>query len=196
MFSGHYSEGERLLSQHRMARAFDVAFNTFRAALGTLESEGYMARRVGDGTFAVKPGTANTGANRVLAIDDEPHTRELIRAALSRLGFQVDVARNSHEALVLMEDSPYQGLILDLKMPGMSGKDLFGIITRNQPALAERVLFVTGDTVSPQTRDFLASTGRPWLNKPVHLQDLAGEVAMVCEAESALEQSRPQGAGR
>ncbi len=150
----------------------------------------------GDGPRRASPDPANTGANRVLAIDDEPHTRELVRAALSRLGFQVDVARNSHEALILMEDSPYQCLILDLKMPGMSGEDLFGIISRNRPDLAERVLFVTGDTVSPRTRDFLASTGRPWRNEPVHLQELAGEVVMVCEAASALEQSRPQGEGR
>jgi DNA-binding GntR family transcriptional regulator len=74
ILSGHYSEGERLPSQHRMAREFDVALNTFKAALDTLESEGYVARRVGEETFAAKPDKANTGANRVLAIDDEPHT--------------------------------------------------------------------------------------------------------------------------
>ena len=57
ILSGHYSEGERLPSQHRMAREFDVAFNTFKAALDTLESEGYVTRRVGNGTFAAKPDT-------------------------------------------------------------------------------------------------------------------------------------------
>lgn len=124
---------------------------------------------------------AEVTSGRVLAVDDEPHTRELIRAALSRHGYRVDVARNSHEALVLMEETPYQCLILDLRMPGMNGEDLFGIIRRDRPDLAERVVFMTGDTMSPRTRDFLTGTGRSWLNKPVQLSELASEVALVCE---------------
>jgi CheY-like chemotaxis protein len=142
----------------------------------------YEENAPGNGPRTPARDEANTRAGRVLAIDDDPHARELMRVALSQLGHQVDVARNAHQALIMMEDSPYQCLILDLKMPGMSGEDLFGIISRDRPDLAERVLFVTGDTVSPRTRDFLEGTGRPWLNKPVQLQEMAGEVAMVCES--------------
>ncbi len=44
-----------------------------------------------------------------------------------------------------------------------------------------RVMFMTWDTVSPRTRDFLTDTGLSELNKPVQLHELASEVAMVCE---------------
>ena len=135
-------------------------------------------------------------AKRILVVDDDSYVRGATEEILIRKGYEVDTAPEAASALRKLEEGDYDLLLSDIKMPGMSGGGLFGIITRNRPDLAERVLFVTGDTVSPRTRDFLASTGRPWLNKPVHLQELASEVAMVCEAESALEQSRPQGAGR
>jgi CheY-like chemotaxis protein/two-component sensor histidine kinase len=128
---------------------------------------------------------AEEGSGRVLVVDDEPHIREFIAAALSRRGYRVDVARNSQEALILMQDSLYDCLVLDLKMPGMSGEDLFGFISRDRPDLAHRVVFMTGDTVSKRTRDFLTGTGQPWLSKPVQLQELIGEVAMVCELADA-----------
>ena len=67
----------------------------------------------------------------------------------------------------------------------MSGEDLFGIISRDRPDLARRVLFMTGDSVSQRTNDFLAGTGQPWLSKPVQLQELISEVAMMCEMSGA-----------
>ncbi len=82
ILAGYYSEGERLPSQHRMAREFDVAFNTFKAALNILEAEGYVVRRVGDGTFAVKP---DTRCPRTLAIDDDG-VREYLADVLERCG--------------------------------------------------------------------------------------------------------------
>jgi DNA-binding GntR family transcriptional regulator len=68
IISGHYGEGERFPSHHRMASEFNVAFNTFKAALDLLESEGYVTRKVGDGTFAVKPDLRRA---RALAVDDD-----------------------------------------------------------------------------------------------------------------------------
>jgi DNA-binding response OmpR family regulator len=127
----------------------------------------------------------------VLAVDDEPHIRELILAALSRQVYRVDIARNSQEALILMQDSTYDCIVLDLKMPGMNGEDLFGMISRDRPDLAQRVLFMTGDSVSQRTNDFLTGTGQPWLSKPVLLQELISEVAMVCEMTGATTPKPP-----
>jgi len=134
---------------------------------------------------------ADGGSGRVLAVDDEPHIRELILAALSRQGYRVDIARNSQEALILMQDSTYDCIVLDLKMPGMNGEDLFGMISRDRPDLAQRVLFMTGDSVSQRTNDFLTGTGQPWLSKPVLLQELISEVAMVCEMTGATTPKPP-----
>ena len=83
ILAGYYSERERLPSQHRMAREFDVAFNTFKAALDILEPEGYVVRRVGDGTFAVKPDTRRPRAS---ADDDDDGVREYLADALERCG--------------------------------------------------------------------------------------------------------------
>ena len=87
--------------------------------------------------------------------------------------------------MILIQDSLYDCLVLDLKMPGMSGEDLFGMIGRERPDLARRVLFMTGDTVSKRTHDFLTGTGQPWLSKPVQLQELIDEVATLCKMTGA-----------
>ena len=44
------------------------------------------------------------------------------------------------------------------------------------PDSAGRVVFITGDTITPATEDFLASTGRPYLAKPFSLEDMIGFV--------------------
>jgi DNA-binding response OmpR family regulator len=108
-----------------------------------------------------------------------------VLAALSRQGYRVDIARNSQEALILTQDSSYDCIVVDLKMPGMSGEDLFGILSRDRPDLAQRVVFMTGDSVSQRTNDFLVASGQPWVSKPVQLQELISEVGMVCEMAGA-----------
>jgi DNA-binding response OmpR family regulator len=57
-------------------------------------------------------------------------------------------------------------------MPDVSGTQIFQRWRREQPALAERVIFITGDIVSVDLQEFLRSTGRPFLAKPFELEDV------------------------
>jgi hypothetical protein len=49
----------------------------------------------------------------------------------------------------------------------MGGRVFFETVARERPALAERIGFVTGDTMSPSARAFLDAAGRPCLEKPI-----------------------------
>lgn len=51
-------------------------------------------------------------------------------------------------------------------MPRISGRRLYEIITERHPSSAEKVIFITWDTITPATQDFLDSTGKPYLTKP------------------------------
>ncbi|MEX0762833.1 MAG: ATP-binding protein [Dehalococcoidia bacterium] len=109
---------------------------------------------------------------RILAVDDEPAVTELLGRALGGLGHDVDTARDGAEALRLIHLTDYDAILLDIKMPGLGGPEVFRCIDGLRPDLKGRVLFITGDTVSPDTRLFAESADVKVLHKPFSLEEL------------------------
>jgi two-component system alkaline phosphatase synthesis response regulator PhoP len=58
---------------------------------------------------------------RILIVDDDPGIRGLVRAVLSRAGYDIDEAADGGEGLAAMAKVPYDAVILDLMMPGVNG---------------------------------------------------------------------------
>jgi len=106
------------------------------------------------------------GAARILIVDDEPAICDILVRALSEHGYQTDSASSARTALRKIARNGYELCIIDLKMPAMSGKELYETMKRRFPEPAEKVVFITGDTIEPATERFLVSTGRPHLPKP------------------------------
>ena len=113
---------------------------------------------------------------RILVVDDEKPIRRTLARYLSRRGHQVDEAGSGAEALELTTATEYDGVILDMKMPGLSGDEVFRRLEARTPAMAERVIFATGDVVSPDTLEALEATRRPVIEKPYQLEDIARAV--------------------
>jgi CheY-like chemotaxis protein len=88
----------------------------------------------------------------------------------------VDEAGSGAEALELTTATECDGVILDMKMPGLSGDEVFRRLEDQTPATAERVIFATGDVVSPDTLEALEATRRPVIEKPYQLEDIARAV--------------------
>lgn len=109
---------------------------------------------------------------RVLVVDDEPGIREFVAQVLSDQGCEVDTVARAEEALPKIESQRYQLVLLDVKMPGMDGIQLYGRIKQKAPALARRVVFLTGDVVSPATEKFLATNKLPHIDKPFNASQL------------------------
>lgn len=118
-------------------------------------------------------GRAEEGlTRRVLVVDDEPAIAELLCDILTMEGHGVDVADSGVAALTKMSKVKYDSVITDIKMPEMDGRELHQRICRLDPDLAERVIFITGDTVSAETRRYLSRTGNLCLMKPFNLEEL------------------------
>ena len=66
----------------------------------------------------------------------------------------------------------YSCVILNLKMPGMSGPELYQRMQGISETLAGKAVFISGDTVSPDTREFVAKTGNPLITKPFNLEEM------------------------
>ncbi|MGH9750397.1 MAG: hybrid sensor histidine kinase/response regulator [Candidatus Polarisedimenticolia bacterium] len=115
----------------------------------------------------------------VLAVDDEAVILDLLVDAFGQRGYQVDTAASAREALEKLERRTYDVLLLDLKMPEMDGRALFQAIGERWPEQAGRVVFASGDTLQPETQSFLARSGRPCVDKPFRLEELATAVLMA-----------------
>ena len=69
-------------------------------------------------------------------------------------------------------ERPYDLVICDLKMPRLDGMAFYRAIAATTPALARRVIFVTGDVAGTDAERFLEESGCRWLAKPFRLGDL------------------------
>jgi len=72
-------------------------------------------------------------------------------------------------------------ILCDLKMPRVDGITFFRELSATMPALAARVVFMTGDVAGTEAGRFLEESGCRWIPKPFRLRDL------VRAAREALE---------
>ncbi len=103
---------------------------------------------------------------RILVVDDERVVREFVSKALTEEGHQVETVDNAEDALKMVKNKKYRIILLDVKMPGMSGIELYKRFQKMDPALARSVVFVTGDVMGARTLAFLAKTKSPYITKP------------------------------
>jgi PAS domain S-box-containing protein len=122
---------------------------------------------------------ADVMQSRVLVVDDEPEIAELMRDILESAGYEVATAESGAVALALLETARFDAIVSDLHMPDMDGATLWRQIEQQHSVLARRMLFVTGDTLSPGAREFLREAHCTGLDKPFSKADLLAAVAHV-----------------
>jgi CheY-like chemotaxis protein len=70
-------------------------------------------------------------------------------------------------------------VLCDLRMPVMTGEAFYTALESTRPELRRRVVFVTGDVVAPETARFLATAGRPVVEKPFTIAEISQIVTEV-----------------
>ncbi|MDP2319292.1 MAG: response regulator [Acidobacteriota bacterium] len=109
---------------------------------------------------------------RVLVVEDEPALAVAVSEALEDAGFTVDRAGDGEEGLTRLTEARYDLIVCDLKMPRIDGMQFYRAMAAATPALARRVIFVTGDVAGTDAERFLEETACRWLSKPFRLGDL------------------------
>ena len=123
-----------------------------------------------------RPGPIPQRRGRILVIDDEP----MIGAAIGRsLGKRHDVviATSGREALAIITgQNPFDLIFSDLMMPEMTGMDFYAELQRRSPALAEKIVFLTGGAFTARARRFLEEVPNGRLEKPFEVAHLESVV--------------------
>ena len=115
---------------------------------------------------------SNGGGKMILVVDDEEIILGLLQEILTSEGHRVDTARNGLEALHKIRRKSYDMVMSDLRMPGMDGEELYEKVAKEVPELLDRMVFTTGDIVSPGIQEFLKRTGNRFLSKPFSLDEV------------------------
>ncbi len=114
---------------------------------------------------------------RVLVIDDEEQIRKELRRMLGRQHEVVTVGSGKQARAVLEMDSAFHAILCDLMMPEITGMELYAWLLSHAPALAPRVIFMSGGAFTPLSATFLESVANPKLTKPFE----AAEVKLLVE---------------
>ncbi|BDU78477.1 response regulator [Mesoterricola sediminis] len=122
--------------------------------------------------------------HRVLVVDDEPFLLECLNDAITSWGCEVVSCSLAAEAIQKLQGDTFDLVVSDIRMPGLSGIQLYGWIQEHQPAMSRRVLFTTGDSFDPETRAFLESSNLPHLGKPFDLKRLKQSLADLLASAS------------
>lgn len=126
------------------------------------------------------------GRRRLLVIDDEREIVEMIRRRFSAEHEVLGVS-SSHAALVLLAQDPAFDVILcDLMLPSMNGMQLHAELQRTQPALASRMIFMTGGAFTPAARQFLCQVSNLSLTKPFDMDSLGRAVRRTLSRVAGL----------
>ena len=139
---------------------------------------------------AVKP-------SRILVIEDEPTVAELIVDVLDEEGHRANAVLDSREGLEFLSRHSYDLVICDLRMPHLDGRLFFGTLKRAGNRMRYRILFITGDTLTPSTLAFLDENRLPYLTKPFLVEELKLAVREQLRARGPeVDQDRRQGVSK
>lgn len=114
---------------------------------------------------AVKP-------SRVLVIEDEPTVADLIVDVLEEEGHRANAVSDGREGLEFLSRHSYDLVICDLRMPHLDGRLFFATLKRAGDRMRHRILFITGDTLTPSTLAFLNENRLPYVTKPFLVEEL------------------------
>jgi two-component system, NtrC family, sensor kinase len=126
--------------------------------------------------------TNGVSTRHVLVVDDEEGLGQLLGRLLRDLGYQASVVHSGKAALELLNQHHFDLILSDIKMPGISGFDLHDQLREMRPELAQRMVFVSGDTLSPATQNRIAQSGNLLIAKPFAIDSIAETLTRLLDA--------------
>ena len=124
----------------------------------------------------------------ILIVDDEDATRQLCRDIASEIGLEVRTASTTDEALEILEQSPVDIVVTDLKVPELGGIELLKHIRTNQPNTSVMMLTQYGTIETAVAATQLGA--KDYVTKPFHLQELRTKIERLVQSAELDHENR------
>ncbi len=125
---------------------------------------------------------------RILIIDDEDYMREIIRQALENSGFEVDEAMDGKSAMAMLRQYPYNVIVTDVRLPGMTGDKILEEALALFPETI--VIVMTGFGNIQSAVDAMRKGAYDYLPKPFQLDELVVRVEKGLEEQQLKNENR------
>jgi DNA-binding NtrC family response regulator len=134
------------------------------------------------------PGPQTSPLLNLLIVDEDEHTREVCRAVAGELGMQAHGVCTAEEALELLEMSPIDILVTDLRLPRTSGLELFKKVAVLHPDIAVIMLTQNGTIDSAVQATRLGASD--YVTKPFRIEELRARLQQVAHAVELKRENR------
>jgi CheY-like chemotaxis protein len=109
---------------------------------------------------------------RILIVDDEPDVAGVLGDLLKADGEEIETVPDGRAALEKIQAGAYDLILCDVRMPRLDGPGLYRALEQSNPKLLPHFVFLTGDTLNPESWDFVQRTGAPCINKPFDFDEV------------------------
>ncbi|NLL89725.1 MAG: response regulator, partial [Dehalococcoidales bacterium] len=123
----------------------------------------------------------NSKKTNILVVDDETTVQQFIKSALNLPEYSVETTGEPYEALRKIAANNYDLIVMDIRMPGMSGQELFEKIINDKPYISKNILFTTGDSANSEVKSFLQKYNLRSIDKPFDHQTLMKKIHEILE---------------
>lgn len=113
---------------------------------------------------------------RVLAVEDHPEMGNLMRAALTRARIEATLITTGEEALAVVREQPFDLILLDIALPGMSGLEVCRQLKAEEVLRHIPVIFVSGQTGKAYHEEARRLGAVDFIEKPFELLDFLARV--------------------
>jgi two-component system NtrC family response regulator len=125
-------------------------------------------------------------APKILVVDDEEHLRRVLQVQLQQIGYHVETAPNGAEALGMLERDQFVLMLVDMRMPAMSGLDLLKRVRADYPEVI--VIILTAYGTIETAVEAMRAGAYDYIAKPVHPDELRLVVDRALEHARLVEE--------
>ena len=119
---------------------------------------------------------------RLLVVDDEANLRAALRDLLSLMGYYVEEAQSGTEALELLESSVFDLVLLDVRMPGMSGVEVMNCVRELYPDMS--IIILTAHATLESAVAAVRLGAVDYMLKPFNIEDLGTTISHALKERS------------
>lgn len=109
---------------------------------------------------------------KVLIVDDETSIREVLAELLSAEGLNVQTANDGQAALDMIKKEQFDLIITDIRMPKLSGPELYDVLVKEFDFPKEKIIIITGDILSDEAKNFILKSACRYILKPFNPGEL------------------------